>query len=170
MPGDVDAIEGVPATGLATVTVFRGQTRSVILSRCSNSPKSIEIVKKAASSILEGEAGIERVFSEPTADPRGEDALRITIVSKPGAVEKISGEMAVETLVRIDEALRAANEDRFPMLEYATEDELASSDDFPNPEHLFEQAENPSDLPAPVRYAIFCPLGSHRTVRTKRAH
>jgi hypothetical protein len=87
------------------------------------------IVKKAASSILKGNAGIERVFNEPTADSRGADALRITIVLKPGAVDKISGAMAVDTLVNIDKALRDAGEDSFPILEYATEEELASSDD-----------------------------------------
>jgi hypothetical protein len=87
------------------------------------------IVKKAASAILTRQAGPRRVFSEPIADSDGQDALYVTIVLRPGGTDKITGDMVVDTAVEIQRALRAAGEDRFPIIEYATEEELAASDE-----------------------------------------
>ena len=64
-----------------------------------------DVVKRAASAILKWRAGLERVFSEPTSDSQGHEAFHITIVLKPGAADKISGDMALDTLVEIDKAL-----------------------------------------------------------------
>jgi hypothetical protein len=86
-----------------------------------------DIVKKVASTTLKRKA--VRVYSEPTADSDGHDALSITIVLERGSVDKITGEMAVNTLVGIDKALQAANDDRFPIIDYVTEEELESRDD-----------------------------------------
>jgi hypothetical protein len=88
-----------------------------------------EVVKKAASAVLKRRAGVHRVFSEPAADSEGHEALHITIVLKPGAADKISGDMALDTLVEVDKALRGAGEDRFPIIDFATEKELQSSDE-----------------------------------------
>jgi hypothetical protein len=88
-----------------------------------------DVVKKAASAVLKRRAGVQRVFSEPTSDSQGHDALHITIVLKPGDADKISGDMALDTLVEIEKALRGASEDRFPIIDFATEEELESSDE-----------------------------------------
>jgi hypothetical protein len=88
-----------------------------------------DLVKKAASAVLKRRAGVDRVFSEPTADSEGHDALHITIVLRPGAADKISGDMALDTLVEVDKALRGAGEARFPIIDFATEEELQSSDE-----------------------------------------
>jgi hypothetical protein len=88
-----------------------------------------EVVNKAASATLKRQAGVQRVFSEPASDSEGHEALRITIVLKRGSADKISGDMALDTLVRIEKALREAREDRFPIIDYVTEEELESSDD-----------------------------------------
>ncbi len=74
-------------------------------------------------------AGRERVFSELTVDSDGRDALRIMIVLKSDGVDAITGYMALDTLVEISAALLAADDDRFPIIDYATEEELKASGD-----------------------------------------
>src|ERR1700710_209900 len=83
------------------------------------------IVKKAASTVLKRH--LQRVFSERTADSQGQEALHITIVLKPGGADNISGDMALDTLVEVETALRDASEYRFPIIDFATEEELESS-------------------------------------------
>jgi hypothetical protein len=87
------------------------------------------VVKKAASAALKRKAGVQRVFSEPAADSEGLEALRITIVLKRGSADKISGDKALNTLVGVERALREAGEDRFPIIDYVTEEELESEDE-----------------------------------------
>ena len=72
---------------------------------------------------------VSDVVMEPTIDSEGREALRITIVIKPGAADKINGDDALDTLVQIQDRLREAGEERFPIVEYATEEELAESGD-----------------------------------------
>jgi len=72
-----------------------------------------EVVKKAASAVLKRPAGVRRVDSEPASDSQGHEALHITIVLKRGSADKISGDSVVDTLVRIERALREACEERF---------------------------------------------------------
>jgi hypothetical protein len=88
-----------------------------------------EVVKKAASAILKGPAGVRRVESEPTLDSQGDEALHVTIVLKRGSADRISGDNVVDTLVRVERALRAAREERFPIVDFVTEEELESSGD-----------------------------------------
>jgi len=76
-----------------------------------------ELVNKAASAILKRPAGIQRVLSRPALDSEGHEALHITIVLKRGSAD---------TLVEIDRALRDAREDRFPIIDFVTEEELES--------------------------------------------
>jgi len=87
------------------------------------------MVKKVASANFKRPAGVRRVFSQRAADSEGEEALRITIVLKPDGLDKISGDMVLDTLVGIGKALRAANDERFPIIDYATEEDLESRDD-----------------------------------------
>ena len=87
-----------------------------------------DVVRKAASAILTRRAALlRRVFSEATSDSQGDDALHITIVLKPGGADKISGDMALDTLVEIERALLEASEDRLPIIDFATEEELEAS-------------------------------------------
>jgi hypothetical protein len=88
-----------------------------------------EIVKKAASAVLKRQAGVQRVVSEPAVDSDGDEVLHITIVLKRGSADKISGDKALDTLVGIDRALREASEDRFPIIDFVTEEELESVGD-----------------------------------------
>jgi hypothetical protein len=87
------------------------------------------VVNRAATATLKRQAGVQGVFSEPASDSEGIEALRITIVLKRGSADKISGNKALDTLVGIERALREAGEDRFPIIDYVTEEELESSGD-----------------------------------------
>ena len=67
---------------------------------------------------------VESVRSEPASDSHGRDALRITIVIRPGAAQELPGDSLLETLVEIQERLQRVGEERFAIVEYATLDEL----------------------------------------------
>jgi hypothetical protein len=68
---------------------------------------------------------VERVFSvTPAIGSNGEEVLRITIVLEPTSVARISGKEALDTLVKVSDRLLREGEERFPILEYATEQDL----------------------------------------------
>ena len=64
-------------------------------------------------------------MAQPSVDSEGRHALRIIIVLTPGSVPAIGGDAALDTLVQIREKLHAAGEERLPIVEYATLEELA---------------------------------------------
>ena len=69
------------------------------------------------------------VTSSPGTDSEGEDVLRIMIVLEPSAVAQVQGDAVVDTLVQLQDRLRREGEERLPIVEYATEEELASCGD-----------------------------------------
>jgi hypothetical protein len=85
-----------------------------------------EIVQEVANANLTS-ANITSVSSSAAVDSEGHDALRITIVIKPGSASKIKGDATLDTLVGIQDRLRAEGEERFPIVEYATKKELSAS-------------------------------------------
>lgn len=82
--------------------------------------KIIEIAQKVAVANLSA----VRVLSEPAVDSQGKDALRITIVIEPGVAEKVKGDAVLKTLVEIQNQLQKAGDERFPIIQYATEEDL----------------------------------------------
>jgi hypothetical protein len=76
-----------------------------------------------------GGGSVSMVNIVPTTDSAGDAALRITIVLTPGSTESISGDAALNTLVQLQQALQKKGEDRFPIVEYTTEDEQKASAD-----------------------------------------
>src|ERR1700676_3334710 len=97
-----------------------------------------EIVQEVANANLTS-ANVTSVSSSAAVDSEGHDALRITIVIKPGSASKIKGDATLDTLVGIQDRLRAEGEERFPIVEYATKKELSARAVL-DPNHLFEQA------------------------------
>jgi hypothetical protein len=83
----------------------------------------LEIARDIARAQI-SDSNLERVLSEPTTDSEGNDALHITVVLKPDAVGLISGDTALDVLVNIQRQLQAEGEERLPIVEYATEQEL----------------------------------------------
>lgn len=69
--------------------------------------------------------GLERVVTKAAMDSEGQEALRITVVLKPETARTWTGDQALDLLVSIHRSLQAAGEERFPIVEYATEQELA---------------------------------------------
>jgi hypothetical protein len=82
-----------------------------------------QIVRQAATANL-GSSNFTSVINSTATDSTGHEALRITIVIKPGAETKIKGDAALDTVVQIQDRLRKAGEERFPLVEFATTEEL----------------------------------------------
>jgi hypothetical protein len=74
-------------------------------------------------------SNISSISSSTAIDSEGRDALRITIVINPGSEAKISGDAALDTLVGIQGRLRSEGEERFAIVEYATNEELSAGGD-----------------------------------------
>jgi hypothetical protein len=74
-----------------------------------------------------GPKAVEMIDSQSTTDSEGQDALHISIALAPDVARELKGDAVLDTLVEIQDELRAAGEDRFPILEYGTEDELFAS-------------------------------------------
>jgi len=89
--------------------------------------KVSEIAADVAKANL-GRKDVLRVVSESTIDSEGQEALGILIVIAPGVAERFKGDEVLDTLVQILNQLRDAGEERFPIIEYATEAELADID------------------------------------------
>jgi hypothetical protein len=89
--------------------------------------KVARIVSAAARKTL----GKEFIRTEigPTIDSRGESAIRVLLVIKPGAADRITGDAALDSVVGIQRQLQEAGEEDFPIIEFATEEELAEVDD-----------------------------------------
>jgi len=87
-----------------------------------------DTASNAASTVLHLTAA-PRVFSEPTIGWQGDETLRVTVVLSDDVVSKIDGETALDLVVKIGEDLRDKGEERFPIVEFATEEELAAGDD-----------------------------------------
>jgi hypothetical protein len=92
-------------------------------------PNRISKIARDAAMANLASSAVSRVISEATTDSEGRDALRITIVIHPDALGRLTGDSALDTLVQIQEDLREAGEQRFPIVEYATEKELQESGD-----------------------------------------
>src|ERR1700682_4582304 len=88
----------------------------------------IEIANNVATANLTS-SSVSNIVSDSAIDSEGREALRITIVIKPGAATRIRGDAALDILVQIQDQLREAGEERFPIVEYATQEELEESGD-----------------------------------------
>jgi hypothetical protein len=69
------------------------------------------------------------ILSSSSTDSTGQEALQITIIIPSGAEKRIQGNATLSTLVQMQERLREAGDDRFLIIEYSTETELADSGD-----------------------------------------
>ncbi len=83
-----------------------------------------KLIQQALVSEL-GAENVVRVEYEPAIGSQGQDALKITVVIAPGAVKKLSKGASLDALVRLQARLSEMRENRTPIIEYATEAELA---------------------------------------------
>lgn len=112
----------------AAILGIHGHMRRKCESTMLDEKKIQEIAKEAATANL-ASANVSSVSSSTAVDSEGRDALRITIVIAPGAETKITGDAALNTLIRIKEHLRREGEERLPLVEYATKEELEAGGD-----------------------------------------
>jgi len=82
------------------------------------------LIRQALAAEL-GDENVVRVEYEPAIDSQGRDALGITVVIAPGATTKLKPGAALDALVRLRSRLHEMREERTPIVEYATEAELA---------------------------------------------
>jgi hypothetical protein len=81
-----------------------------------------QIAKEVAVANL-SQQNFTSIASSSTTDSTGEGALRITIIIPAGAESRIQGDATLGTLVQMRERLGEAGENRFPIIEYSTENE-----------------------------------------------
>ena len=72
-----------------------------------------------------GDENIVRVDERSTTDSQDRDALKITVVIAPGATSRLAEGAPLNALVRLQDRLNRLGEERTPIIEYATEAELA---------------------------------------------
>jgi len=75
-----------------------------------------------------GRDSVLRILREPAADSRGHDAVKLTVVIAPDAVPKLT-EKSLDALVSVQNRLSEMREDRTPIIEFATEEELDQNAD-----------------------------------------
>lgn len=88
-----------------------------------------EVVRESVSGFA-----LERVLAEPTSDSEGKDALSITVVLTPEALQGLTGDQVLDLLVALQQRLRAEGEERSPVIQYASEQELESDTQSEEPE------------------------------------
>jgi hypothetical protein len=93
------------------------------------SENKIRLIAKEVAAANLPRSVVQDILVELTADSQGRDALRITIVIKPDALERMTGDHTLDTLVEMQRRMREAGDDRFAIVEYATEEELQESGD-----------------------------------------
>ena len=84
------------------------------------------IAKDVATTTLTSD-GVVSVDSSPMMDSSGDAALRIRIVLTPESTAAISGRAALDTLLQLQQRLQASGDHQFPIIEYATPEEMESA-------------------------------------------
>jgi hypothetical protein len=90
---------------------------------------TIEKIAQKAAAHQVASPGLERVVAKPTTDSEGREALRITVVLRPEAVEALSGDAALDLLVALQRELQSKGEERLAIVEYATEEEMTEEEE-----------------------------------------
>lgn len=92
-------------------------------SRVAPREARVRLVRQALATEL-GDDSILRVELQPTTDYQGRDALKVAVVIAPGATQSLKGRV-LDALVALRKRLREMGDSRVPIIEYATEAELA---------------------------------------------
>ena len=85
------------------------------------------ILRNALRPIL-GVENVLRVEHELSTDSIGRDTARVTVVLAPRAPQRITGDISLKAVARLHSLFAALGVEGTPMLNYATEDELAHND------------------------------------------
>jgi hypothetical protein len=105
-----------------------------------------EIAREVAAA-KRGAGIVEEVSRKPAFDSDGHETLHVTIVIRQGINGRIGGGAALETLAQLRYRLQEEGDERFPIVEYATREEL--EDLVIDPDHLLKQAQRLARPPRP---------------------
>jgi hypothetical protein len=94
------------------------------LSRVKPAVARDRLIQHALVSVL-GANNVVRVENRPATDSLGREALRITVVLRPGATKRLENGAPLDALVSLQKRLGDMGDHRTPLVEYATEAELA---------------------------------------------
>jgi hypothetical protein len=111
-----------PQAGLAPVRSAGYDAGMHIIS----SEEALKIASQVASANLTPEV-FKKVLSESAVDSGGHDALRLTIVIANNSVDQITGDVVLDTLVKIQQGLEKAGDERLAIIDYASEEELSDA-------------------------------------------
>lgn len=87
-------------------------------------PEVFELLLRQAAVRELGASNVLRVFSEPAIDSHGQEALRVTVVIANETTGRVANNSVLNAVVGLRERLREMRDERVPIIEYATEDEL----------------------------------------------
>ena len=92
-------------------------------------PRITEIAQEVFRRTL-GSTRVEDVQVGPRIDSLGNDGLLVRVIIRPSAVEELKrGQEVSVARFEFDQRLDLEGEDRFPIVEYATREELAEDGD-----------------------------------------
>jgi hypothetical protein len=83
---------------------------------------NIEALAKDVATTTLGPGSVRSVISAPIIDIEGQEALQLTIYVDSNLL--LQGSQVINTMVEVHEALQRRGEERFPFVNFATEDEL----------------------------------------------
>lgn len=87
-----------------------------------------KVIAETAEIIL-GRGRVSDVQTRVTVDSLGRDALSVNIVLKRGVFAKVRDQGVLPLLSEIQRRLQAIGEDRLPIVDFVTEEELDAIDD-----------------------------------------
>ena len=92
-------------------------------------PQEIDGIVNGAALAALNKRSLKRVFSEPTLDSDGKQALHVVVVVDAKSVSEIDGDQALDAIFSINRKLTEAGESRFAIIDFATEEELRGDGD-----------------------------------------
>jgi hypothetical protein len=78
-------------------------------------------------------SAVRSVHAKPSLGSTGDEILRISVELSPEAAEMLRGTVPLDILVQLHDRLWEKGETRFPLIDYATTDELAAAGDDSQP-------------------------------------
>jgi hypothetical protein len=85
-----------------------------------------KLIENALASAL-GKENVVRTKYAFTTDWRGQDAVLVTVVIHPNAIARLGANATLDALVKLRQRQHEMNDERTPIVEYATEAELAEN-------------------------------------------
>ena len=90
---------------------------------------AVETLARSEANTAFGAANVVRIDAEPMLDSYGDEALSVRVVLEEAAVAAPDGIRLLNFLSKLRDRLEENGDGRFPIINYATEAELAAADE-----------------------------------------